>query len=162
MKKFVPLVSLLFIVTTGFCQVNGYAKITGILGPVLNIANPNETYDQFNIGDKVLLYDPTTKVGLSRKLTIRWKGPYTIIQKRNSINYVINIDGKMSLVNKHRLRPYVHNDNNESKYDNDIVLLQEEVEERSTGLDFIHVIKLFIHSSLGIIDTCIRTHSIYT
>ncbi|MBS1650721.1 MAG: DDE-type integrase/transposase/recombinase, partial [Bacteroidetes bacterium] len=82
---------------------------------------------EYNIGDKVLLYDPTTKVGLSRKLTIRWKGPYTIIQKRNSINYVINIDGKMSLVNKHRLRPYVQITNEESRYDNDIVLLQEEV-----------------------------------
>ena len=82
---------------------------------------------EFNIGDKVLIYDPTTKVGLSRKLTIRWKGPYTIIQKRNSINYVINIDGKMSLVNKHRLRPYNQNNTDELKYENDLVLLQEEV-----------------------------------
>ena len=40
---------------------------------------------EFNIGDKVLIYDPTTKVCLSRKLTIRWKGPYIIIEKRNSL-----------------------------------------------------------------------------
>jgi hypothetical protein len=73
------------------------------------VALNNIKEKEFNIGDKVLLYDPTTKVGLSRKLTIRWKGPYTIIQKRNSINYIINIDGKMSLVNKHRLRPYIQN-----------------------------------------------------
>ena len=59
---------------------------------------------EFKIGDKVLLFDPTTKVGLSRKLTIRWKGPYIIIEKRNDINYVINIDGKMTLVNRQRLR----------------------------------------------------------
>src|SRR6185437_6477106 len=76
-------------------------------------------------------YDPTTKVGLSRKLTIRWKGPYKIIQKRNDINYVIDVHGKMSLVNKHRLRPYVEKSNNEPIYANDITLLQEEVDRIS-------------------------------
>jgi hypothetical protein len=37
----------------------------------------------------------------------------------------------MSLVNKHRLRPYIQNDNNESKYDDDITLLQNEVDRIS-------------------------------
>jgi hypothetical protein len=55
MKKLLLLVSILFIMTTGDCQVNGYAKVTGILGPVLNISNSNETYDQFNIGDNVIV-----------------------------------------------------------------------------------------------------------
>ena len=82
----------------------------------------------YNIGDKVLLYDPTTKIGLSRKLTIRWKGPYTIIQKRSDINYIIDIDGKMSLVNKQRLRPYIQNGNDQIKYDDNISLLKEEVD----------------------------------
>jgi transposase InsO family protein len=82
---------------------------------------------QFNIGDKVLIYDPTTKIGLSRKLTIRWKGPYTIIEKRNDINYVINIDGKMSLVNKHRLRLFNDNNNDILLYNDEQTLLQEEV-----------------------------------
>ena len=88
---------------------------------------------QLHIGDKVLLYDPTTRVGLSRKLTIRWKGPYTIIEKRNDINYVINIDGKMSLVHKHRLRLFNdnNNDNNVSLYNDEQESLQEEVNRLS-------------------------------
>ena len=91
----------------------------------------NVKESEYKIGDQVLLYDPTTKVGLSRKLTIRWKGPYKIIQKRNDINYVIDVHGKMSLVNKHRLRPYVEKSNNEPIYANDITLLQEEVDRIS-------------------------------
>ncbi len=85
---------------------------------------------EYNIGDKVLLYDPTTKVGLSRKLTIRWKGPYTIIQKHSDINYVIDIDGRMSLVNKHRLRPCTQDDN-QFVNDNELSLLKEEVDRLS-------------------------------
>ena len=59
------------------------------------------------------------------------EGPYKIIQKRNDINYVIDVHGKMSLVNKHRLRPYVEKSNNEPIYANDITLLQEEVDRIS-------------------------------
>jgi hypothetical protein len=85
---------------------------------------------EYNIGDKVLLYDPTTKIGLSRKLTIRWKGPYNIIQKHSDINYVIDIDGRMSLVNKHRLRPYVQNDG-EAIHESELALLKDEVDRIS-------------------------------
>jgi nitrogen regulatory protein PII/rRNA processing protein Gar1 len=60
----------------------------------------------FNVGDKVLLYDPTTKIGLSRKMTVRWRGPYVVMEKVNDVNYVINIQGKMLKVHKHRLRPF--------------------------------------------------------
>jgi transposase InsO family protein len=68
------------------------------------IESVEETH--YAVGDKVLLYDSTTKIGLSRKLTVRWKGPYTIMEKINDINYIININGKMLKVNKQRLRPY--------------------------------------------------------
>jgi hypothetical protein len=36
-------------------QVNGYAKVTGILGPILTVSDVNETYDQFTIGSKVIV-----------------------------------------------------------------------------------------------------------
>ena len=70
---------------------------------------------------------------MSRKLTIRWKGPYVVIEKRNDINYVINIEGKMSLVNKHRLRLFNENNNNDDNtlYQDAQVLLQEEVNRLS-------------------------------
>ena len=96
------------------------------------LALDNVQEKQFNIGDKVLIYDPTTQVGLSRKLTIRWKGPYVIIEKRSDINYVINIDGKMSLVNRHRLRAF--NDKNIDEttlYTTEQALLTEDVERLS-------------------------------
>jgi len=85
---------------------------------------------EYNIGDKVLLYDPTTKVGLSKKLTIRWKGPYTVIQKHNDINYVINIDGRMSLINKYRLRPFSQN-NEQIINGSELSILKEEIDRLS-------------------------------
>lgn len=57
------------------------------------------------------MYDFIIKVGLLRKLIIRWKGLYIVIEKCNDINYVINIDGKMLLVNKYWLRLFnINND----------------------------------------------------
>jgi len=58
----------------------------------------------FNIGDKVFLHDNTTKVGLSRKLTKRWKGPFTIIERNSNVTYTIEKDGNTQLVSIHRLR----------------------------------------------------------
>jgi hypothetical protein len=85
----------------------------------------------FEIGDQVLLDDPTTKIGLSRKLTVRWKGPYTVMEKVSDINYTINIEGKMLTVNKHRLRPYYsHATVKEEKVEAE-KMLREEIERIS-------------------------------
>lgn len=54
MKKLYTLL-LLISVLPATAQVNGYAKVTLIVGPVLTVTNANETYDQFNIGDKVIV-----------------------------------------------------------------------------------------------------------
>jgi hypothetical protein len=59
---------------------------------------------QFAIGDKVLLYDVTTKVGYSRKLTKRWKGPYTIIEQNSDVTYTIADEKGTQLVTLHRLK----------------------------------------------------------
>jgi transposase InsO family protein len=69
-----------------------------------DIENKSETH--FEVGQKVLVYDPTTKVGLSRKMTVRWKGPYIITEKVSDVNYVIHMGGKVVRLHKHRLRPY--------------------------------------------------------
>jgi hypothetical protein len=55
MKKISTLIALILIMSTGYSQVNGYAKVTSVLGPVLTVSHVNETYDQFNIGDKVII-----------------------------------------------------------------------------------------------------------
>ena len=43
----------------------------------------------FCVGDNVLLYDPTTPRGVSRKLVRRWTGPYSIIEKNSEVTYTI-------------------------------------------------------------------------
>ncbi len=55
MKKLFTLFSFSMLLSATQAQVNGYAKVTTIVGPVLTISNPNETYDQFNIGDRVIV-----------------------------------------------------------------------------------------------------------
>jgi hypothetical protein len=55
MKRFVILFSFILSAVTVRSQVNGYANVTAIAGPLLSISNPDETYDVFNIGDKVMV-----------------------------------------------------------------------------------------------------------
>lgn len=54
MKNFLILLSLISVLPAK-AQVNGYAKVSLIAGPVLTVTNSNETYDQFDIGDKVIV-----------------------------------------------------------------------------------------------------------
>jgi len=44
---------------------------------------------KFKIGDRVLIYDETLRRGRSKKLDAKWKGPYTIMEKRSDANYII-------------------------------------------------------------------------
>ena len=55
MKTFITLISFILIMLNVNAQVNGYAKVTLIAGPLLTVSDVNETYDQFNIGDKVII-----------------------------------------------------------------------------------------------------------
>ncbi len=51
---------------------------------------------EFNAGDTVWLYDPTTKKGLSSKLTNHWYGPYQIVEMISPVNAKLKILGKKS------------------------------------------------------------------
>jgi hypothetical protein len=66
-------------------------------------ANASEL-PSFNTGDNVLMYDPTTPKGQSRKLIRRWRGPYTIINKISNTTYQILKDGISQTVHVERLR----------------------------------------------------------
>ena len=59
---------------------------------------------EFKVGDVVLLHDSTTKVGLSRKLTKRWRGPFTVLERNSDVTYTIVREGNTQLVNVHRLK----------------------------------------------------------
>jgi hypothetical protein len=54
MKNFLTLL-ILFAVLSAKAQVNGYARVTAVAGPALTISVSDETYDQFDAGDKVLV-----------------------------------------------------------------------------------------------------------
>ena len=66
----------------------------------------NEECIKFEVGDQVLLYDPTTPQGVSRKLVKRWLGPYAIIEKHSDVVYTIMRDDphQQQKVNVKRLR----------------------------------------------------------
>ena len=72
-------------------------------------------YDQSHVksnyaeGELVLLFVPQTQPGLARKLQCKWRGPFRIVQKTTSLNYVIrDLDtNKTQKVHVQRLRKYV-------------------------------------------------------
>ena len=64
----------------------------------------NEAPIEFSIGDQVLLYDPTTPSGVSRKLVRRWTGPYLIVEKHSAVNYTIMKGSEQQKINVKRLR----------------------------------------------------------
>ena len=55
MKRAIISFSFLLSSVITHSQVNGYANVTAIAGPILSINNANETYDAFNIGDRVMV-----------------------------------------------------------------------------------------------------------
>ncbi|MHA4847102.1 T9SS type A sorting domain-containing protein [Flavitalea antarctica] len=55
MKRLLMLLPVLLSAYIIRAQVNGYANVTSIAGPVLSISSPIETHDVFNIGDRVMV-----------------------------------------------------------------------------------------------------------
>lgn len=54
-------------------------------------------------GEKVLVLLPTT----SNQLLMQWRGPYIIIQKVGSVDYKIDVDGKLNTFHAKMLKRYV-------------------------------------------------------
>ena len=72
--------------------------------------NRNSAYPKYNIGQKVLLFDPVTKKGICKKLKKRWIGPYFITAEGDGYTYKLRqCDGGQELrafVHSNRLRPF--------------------------------------------------------
>jgi hypothetical protein len=47
-------------------------------------------FTSYKLGDRVWLYNPANKPGLSPKLISKWKGPYIIVQKLSDVSYKIS------------------------------------------------------------------------
>nr|XP_034310974.1 uncharacterized protein LOC117684146 [Crassostrea gigas] len=54
-------------------------------------------------GEKVLVLLPTA----SNKLLMQWRGPYIIVQKVGSVDYKIDVDGKLKTFHANMLKRYV-------------------------------------------------------
>ena len=61
---------------------------------------------EFQVGDRVWLYVPAVRTGQTKKLASLWRGPYTVIDKLNAVNYRIQLMGgnKTLVVHHNRLK----------------------------------------------------------
>ena len=67
------------------------------------------TSNHYSVGDIVWLYNPTIKTGQTKKLASLWRGPYTVVDRTNSVNYRIRLIGSPSnqkslVVHQNRLK----------------------------------------------------------
>ena len=51
----------------------------------------NSVVVPYHVGDQVWLYVPSVKSGNTKKLASLWRGPYTVIDRINSVNYKIQL-----------------------------------------------------------------------
>jgi hypothetical protein len=74
----------------------------------------------FEIGDKVLVYIKTRKVGLSEKLINQFYGPYEVIEKLTPVTYLLENMQNKKQIKTHidRIKPY---------YDDDMDVADEEI-----------------------------------
>lgn len=82
----------------------------------------------FNINDKVLLLNTAVKMGLTKKLSEKWRGPLIVIENVNNVNYRIqgyskSGKSKVLFVHRNRLKKYHGNLNN--FLDDDEIFLNE-------------------------------------
>ncbi|WAQ95556.1 hypothetical protein MAR_028246, partial [Mya arenaria] len=58
------------------------------------IRDKRNSYEHFDIGDKVLVYFPVRKPGTSSKFTSFWRGPYAILGKLSDVLYKVDCGRK--------------------------------------------------------------------
>ncbi|RZC41398.1 hypothetical protein BDFB_014049, partial [Asbolus verrucosus] len=59
---------------------NAIATIEKTTDRVHDQFNKRTTLHEIKEGDRVYLYEPANKIGVSSKLTKKWKGPYRVTQ----------------------------------------------------------------------------------
>ena len=64
---------------------------------------------QFNEGDLVLIFNPSTPIGMNRKLTVHWKGPWMVVRMVTANTVLISSIEQSSpskIINVRRVKPY--------------------------------------------------------
>jgi hypothetical protein len=73
---------------------------------------------EYAIGERVLIYHPQAKKGLSNKLRLKWEGPWIVVRQTSLVNYVVRLERtspnqrqrKMS-VHIYRMKRLIERDN---------------------------------------------------
>lgn len=68
---------------------------------------------QFVVGQKVWIYTPKTKKGLSRKLLHLWHGPYRLVEQMSPVHFFVRTENNSRAkfaVHVNRMKPYVSPD----------------------------------------------------
>ncbi|XP_077551248.1 uncharacterized protein LOC144164880 [Haemaphysalis longicornis] len=68
--------------------------------------NMRSSRRQLKVGDKALLLLPTSH----NKLLLHWKGPFPVIEKRNEVDYLLDLEHKKQLFHLNMLKPYKERD----------------------------------------------------
>ena len=74
----------------------------------------------YSIGQRVWLFTPNNRKGLSSKLTHNWHGPYRILAKKSSVNYLLDSNDErtyMQIVHVNRLKPFISYDSRPATVD---------------------------------------------
>ena len=70
----------------------------------------NSSQPLFEIGQRVWVYTPTTKKGLSKKLLYNWFGPYRIVEQSYPVHYRLRSKNNKKVtfaVHANRMKPFV-------------------------------------------------------
>ena len=70
----------------------------------------NASQPRFEIGQRVWVYTPKTKKGLSKKLLYNWFGPYRIVEQSSPVQYRLRPKNNKKVtfaVHANRMKPFV-------------------------------------------------------
>ena len=89
------------------------ANLIEIDGKLMERGTKLNELPQYNVGEWVLIYDPTGREKRSSKLLLRWTGPYRIVKRSSAVNYTVSIvtptkkkHNRIKKVHVYRIRSY--------------------------------------------------------
>ena len=89
------------------------ANLIEIDGKLMERGTRLNELPQYNVGEWVLIYDPTGREKRSSKLLLRWTGPYRIVKRSSAVNYTVSIvtptkrqHNRIKKVHVYRMRRY--------------------------------------------------------
>ncbi|XP_072140178.1 uncharacterized protein [Dermacentor andersoni] len=104
---------------------------------------------QLCAGDKVLLLLPSD----NNKLILTWKGPFTVVEKRSEIDYVVDLGNRTSLFHINLLKKYEERPLSTDTAGRAAVTLQKEQLEEDPELPFLSLHQRETYRDVKVADT---------